>query len=110
MSVQHREMESGRWHALSLVEQMANIGSEVERALKWTSKNRPEYCQKAFERALELFDLSLESRKTLTQLREVARAREIVVDFFFGGNSYETSERFLQTYFLQFAYAARKRR
>ena len=108
--MQHREIASGRWAALSLVEQMANIGSEVERALKWKAKNHPEYCLKAFERALELFDLTLENRKTLAQLKEIARAREIVVDFFLGKNSYRTSERFLQTYFFQFAYAARRNR
>ena len=110
MSVQHREAASGRWRTLSLVEQMANIGSEVERALKWKAKNNPEYCMKAFERALELFDLTLESRKTWPQLKEIARAREMVVDFIVGENSFGTSERFLQTYFLQFAYAARRNR
>ena len=108
MSMQHREMASGRWNELSLVEQMANIGSEVERALKWKAKNNEEYCTKAFERALELFDLTLQSHKTAAQLKEIARAREVVVDFFFGDNYFRTSKEFLQSYFLQFAYAARR--
>ncbi len=29
----HKELASGRWAQLSFVEQMGNIGSEVERAL-----------------------------------------------------------------------------
>jgi len=110
MTKQHQEMASGRWAGLSLVEQMANIGSEVERALKWKSKHHPVYCLKAFDRALELFDLTLESRKTLPQLKEIARAREIVMDFFFGENSFGTSEQFLRMYFFQFAYATRNTR
>lgn len=39
MSALHRELAAGRWYTLSLVEQMANIGSEIERtmaaALRW---------------------------------------------------------------------------
>ncbi len=108
MSTQHLEMASGRWNELSLIEQMANIGSEVERALNWKAKGNQEYCTKAFERALELFDLTLKSHKTAAQLKEIARAREVVVDFFFGENFFGTSEKFLQSYFLQFAYAARR--
>ena len=108
MSMQHREMAAGRWQELSLVEQMANIGSEVERALNWKNKNHQEYSTKAFERALELFDLTLDNSKTRSQLKEIARAREVVVDFFFGENYFETSEEFLRSYFLQFAYAARR--
>ena len=103
-------MTSERWNTLSLVEQMANIGSEVERALKWKAKNRPELLEKALDRALELFDLTLDSRERLAQLKEIARAREVVVDFFLGDNSYKTSNQFLQKYFLQFAYAARRNR
>ncbi len=106
--MQHQGMASGRWNELSLVEQMANIGSEVERAIRWKNKNNQEYCIKAFERALELFDLTLESSKTFPQLKEIARAREVVVDFFFCDNSFGTPEQFLQSYFTQFAYAARK--
>ena len=34
----HQSLASGRWQQLSFVEQMANIGSEVERALSWKEK------------------------------------------------------------------------
>ena len=33
MSYQHKDLAAGRWGQMSLSEQMANIGSEVERAL-----------------------------------------------------------------------------
>ena len=56
MSLMHRELASGRWNELSLVEKLGSIGSEVERALKWKEKNNLDYCMRAFERALELLD------------------------------------------------------
>lgn len=35
MSYQHKELAKDRWAKMSLCEQMANIGSEVSRALNW---------------------------------------------------------------------------
>lgn len=34
MIYQHQELAAGRWSRLPFLEQMANIGSEVERALE----------------------------------------------------------------------------
>ena len=107
MSVQHQELASGRWNELSLLEQMGNVGSEVGRALKWKKKNNSDYCMKAIERALELLDLTLDCDKNRHRLKEIARVREILVDFFYGANQYQTSGEFLSRYFLQFAIAAR---
>ena len=59
MNYQHKDLAAGRWEQLSLVEQMANIGSEVERALNWRKKGNLDYSLKACERALELFDLKI---------------------------------------------------
>jgi len=108
MSFQHQELALGRWGELSLVEQMANVGSEVERALKWRSKNNAEYCNGAFDRALELLDMTLDNCNKKAHLKEVARTREVLVDFFFGSNYFASSVDSLRSYFLQFAYAARK--
>jgi len=37
MNIQHKELAAGRWNKLSFVEQMANVGSEVERTINWRS-------------------------------------------------------------------------
>ena len=110
MSFQHHELASGRWNEMSLVEQLGNIGSEVERALKWKKKNNPDYCMRAFERALELLDLTLDCPKNRLRLKEIARTREILVDFFYGENQFSTSGESLSAYFLRFAWAARRTR
>ncbi len=39
----HREMSQGRWFELSLVEQLANIGTDLERHIRWREKNNTEY-------------------------------------------------------------------
>ncbi len=108
MSYQHKELAAGRWRQLSLVEQMANIGSEVERALNWQAKNNAAYCRQAAERALELMDLTLDSVKEFAKLKEVARVREVLVDYFFGENEYGFTETALRRYFFNFTYAARR--
>lgn len=107
MIVQHKELAAGRWGELPLLEQMAHVGSEVERALHWKEKNNPARADKAFERALELLDMTLDCPNNRLNLKEVARAREIFVDFFRGENEFISSGESLRKYFLQFARAAR---
>lgn len=108
MRCQHKELAEGRWNHLSFLEQMANIGSEVERAINWRAKHNTIYSQKAFERALELIDLTLDTAISFARLKELARLREAVVDYFFGTNQFMSTERSWMKYFSSFTYAARR--
>lgn len=108
MSYQHKELAEGRWGRMPLVEQMANIGSEVERALNWKAKNNPDYSLRAADRAVELSDLSLASARRFPHLKEVARLREILLDYFYGSNEYGSTAASLRSYFSPFTYAARR--
>ena len=105
---QHQSLAAGRWKQMSFVEQMANIGSEVERAINWKTKNNEAFSQKAFDRALELLDLTLQSETNFPRLKELARVREGLVDYFFGTNEYLSTETSWKKYFLQFNMAARR--
>ena len=107
MKFQHKEAAEGRWFKLSLMEQMANIGSEVIRAINWRKKGNKEYSKMAFERALELFDLTLMDPKNKHRLREIARARELFADFLAGENIYHSSDEGWERYFYTFNTAAR---
>jgi hypothetical protein len=109
MNFQHKELSQGRWQELSFFEQMANIGSEVERALNWKRKKDEEYSKMAFERALELIDLTIADRKNLHRLREITRVREALVDYFVAGNHYSFTEKSWKNYFYCFAFASRLR-
>jgi hypothetical protein len=110
MNHQHREQAAGRWKELTFVEQMANIGSEIERALAWRAKGRPDYGIRAFERALELLDLTVSDPKNRGRLRELLRVREALADHFWFDNSYRSSDQAWQSYFRFFLLAARGNR
>jgi hypothetical protein len=84
MSYQHKSLVNGRWNKLSLIEQMANIGSEVLRAINWKNRKNREYFRLAFYRALELIDLTIADRKNINRLKEIIRMREVLVDYFYG--------------------------
>jgi hypothetical protein len=109
MSPQHRSLAAGRWTSLSLVEQLANIGSEVDRALSWRQKGNPVYSQRALERALELIDLTIADPRHKARLKEITRMREAILDYFMGENLYCSSEDLWRRYFYAFEYAARAR-
>ena len=55
MKFLHKNLAKGRWFELQFIQQMANIGSEVERAILHKNKGNKENMFKAIERALELF-------------------------------------------------------
>ena len=110
MTQQHQDLAAGRWGELLFVEQMANIGSEVERALNWQAKHNPAYSQQAYERALELVDLTLDCVMSFARLKELARMREAIVDYFSGTNQFLSTESSWKKYFFNFTYAARRNR
>ena len=106
----HRDLAAGRWWELSLAEQLGNVGSEISRAERWKSRN-PDVARGALYRALELLDLTLADprlRASRPRLREIARAREVVADYFAGPNQYGSTGPSLQKYFDAYALAARR--
>jgi hypothetical protein len=108
--VQHSELAAGRWWTLSLTEQLGHVGSEVSRTLRWRTRNA-RIAQGALQRALELIDLTLADpryRQHVARLREIARAREVLVDFVAGSNRYRSTTSSLQRYFDAYAVAAHR--
>lgn len=106
MTYQHQELAQGRWFKLPFFEQMANVGSEVGRAINWRVRSGVN-SRLAFERALELLDLTIDDAKNRTRRRELLRVREVLADYFAGDNVYQSSDISWQNYFYAFNYAAR---
>ena len=107
------DLAAGRWQTMSLAEQLANIGSEFGRAAKRKEKGDKEKEMKAFERGLELLDLSIESAPLKKEehpgvFKELTRLREVMCDYFVGENEYNTDRAFIEKYFYDFAVCARK--
>lgn len=95
-----------RWSKFFLIEQMANIGAEIGRAINWSKKNKKE-SQKFFERGLELLDLTIDDPQNRKRLKELLRVRECLVDYFCFDNIYGSSDEKWNNYFYGFNYAAR---
>ncbi len=110
MTAEHRTLAAGRWLTLSFAEQMANIGGEVERALNWSERGNCDYSTRAYWRALELLDMTVDDPANRRRLRELTRTREALVDFFDGCNEYKSSPSIWRNYFGAFAYLARRDR
>ncbi len=103
----HKDLASGRWLKLSLIEQLANIGCDIERTIQWKKNGDIEQSQKAFERALELLDFTKADPKNRgARLKEICRVRETLVDHFVYDNEYATTDELWQQYFYDFNYAA----
>ncbi|MDD3498246.1 MAG: hypothetical protein PHH24_01915 [Candidatus Moranbacteria bacterium] len=107
--IQHKNLAGGEWLKLSFFEQMANVGSEVERSIIWKDKNNREYSRIAFERALELLDLTIADPKNKKRLKELLRVRECLADHFVFENEYASTDKNWQNYFFVFNWAARTR-
>ena len=104
----HREAAGGRWSTLTLMEQLAHTGSEVERAIHAHESGNATRFDNALARALELFDLTVaDDRWRGHRRREILRAREEFCRLFFGDGANAESARGLRRYFLAFATAAR---
>src|SRR5258708_28535037 len=106
----HKDLASGRWFQLSLCEQMANVGMEVERTIEWKEKGNNPYSSEAFERAIELLYLTIQDPKHARRRRELLRVKETLCDFFMGPNEYGSTNESWQDYFYAFCYAATMQR
>lgn len=111
-NIYHKTLAEGKWFKLDFLEQMANVGSEVIRAIKWKNKGDLRLSKLAIERALELLYLTIEDpkNKKLSRLKELTRVYECLVDYFYFYNEYNFSDDFWQKYFLAFNYAVAIRR
>jgi hypothetical protein len=107
MSIQHTDQANGLWFKHSIAEQLADIGSEIGRMISWKNKGNAQYLEHAFFRSLELLDLTISDAKNISRLKELARLREVVIDYFDGENEYGSTDDLWEQYFLPYNYAAR---
>jgi len=97
-----------RWHTFTLMEQLAHVGSEVERSIRAHERGNQSRFDGALARALELFDMTAaDDRWRGPKRREILRAREEFCRLFFDRDVPPGSARGLRRYFLAFATAAR---
>ena len=103
-------LDETRWASISLAEQMANIGSEVGRSMKWLVKDKSSLAEGAYLRALDLFDLTIKYGRLSSPgrgafLKEICRARDLYNESFITKDIESLS--YLDKYFAQFALICR---
>lgn len=74
---------------------MANIGSEVERAILWRKKNK-EYTDKS----IELLEFIIKDLKNKKKFKELLKLREVFIDYFYFDNHFKSLDELWHKYFL----------
>ena len=111
MKPYHPDLASGRWFTFSIAEQLGNVGSEYERALRAKEQGDAVRFEHAFARMLELLDLTVaDPRWRNHRLRELCRVREIVRDQLCSEKPEPWSLPDLREYFLAFGLLANRQR
>ena len=101
----HQDLTKEKWQALSIFEQMANVGAEVGRAINWRKKDENK-SQSALQRGVELLDLTIEDKKNRDKLKELCLLKEVLVDYFYSNKMFVFSDKQWEDYFYPFNYAA----
>ena len=101
----HKDLKKENWQKLLFFEQMANVGAEIGRTINWREKD-VKISKTAFERGLELLDLTIEDIKNRRSLKERCRLREVLADYFYFDNIYGSTDEKWNNYFYGFNYAA----
>lgn len=111
MTTYHPTLAAGRWYTLTLAEQLGNVGSEYERALRAKADDDRSRFEPAFERLLELLDLTImDARWKNHRLRELTRLREVICDELWNEKQEFFHPNDLREYFLYFGILARNQR
>lgn len=110
MQTQHPQLAYGHWESFSFIEQMANVGSEVERAMKWQQKKSDRLMIAALSRALELLALTAgQYVQSSGRIKELQRLKECLLDYFLGDNIYKSTSAEWHSYFHVFNLAAARK-
>ena len=107
MSFFHKDITIEYWSNMTIEMQLANIGSEAERAINLMKESSSDYLWHSIDRLLDLIDLTIKVEKNFFRLRELSRLREVFVDYIINNNSYNTTDNFFHEYYLFFGLRAR---
>lgn len=86
------------WFKMSIGQQISNIGSEVNRAIRYKDKDYKRCAQYA-NKAIELIERTQMDPKNRHRIGELGNCKEELIDYFFGDNIYGTTPQVLQKYY-----------
>lgn len=106
----HQESTHGQWSDRSISFQLASIGAEFGRSMKEKERGISFDKSPAFDRMIELIDLTIEDPKNSTRRGELCKLRECLCDFLAGSNIWQSSAEYFDRYFMDFALEAQGQR
>ena len=93
-----------KWFEMPIGKQLANVGGEVNRAIKWKNKNDREKEFSFFNKAMDFLSLTMDDPKNKNRIPELTECRLELLDFFYGGNIYSNTDQNIMKYFDDFLY------
>ena len=94
-----------RWIQFAPAQQLGNIGSEITRARIREEENDMNGRNQALLVALELIDLSLDDARWNSGVKEIARLREVVADWYADTHVYNIPRKKIEEYCVSFLLA-----
>lgn len=87
------------WFEMKVGEQISNIGSEVNRAIRYKNKNDEVKKIHFYQKAIELLELTCNDPKNEYRRGELQSCIEELTDYFVGENLYNTTDEALMKYY-----------
>ena len=88
-----------RWFSMPIGIQISNIGSEVNRAIRWKNRNDRRKAENFCKKAIEFLEITKKDPKNIYRIQELDAAIEELRDYFMGENIYRTTDEVLKKYY-----------
>ena len=93
---------SMNWFNMSVTNQIANVGSEVNMAINWKNKGKKKRETSFCNKAIEFLELIKNDPKNKYRCNELDGCIEELRDYFLGENIYNTTDEMLKKYYDSF--------
>ncbi len=88
-----------RWFQMPVGVQLANVGGEVGRAIRWKNRGERQKELSFYEKAMVFLNLTMSDPKNSKRLGELKECELELKDFFFEGNTYKNTDESLMKYY-----------
>ena len=87
------------WYKMPVGMQLANVGSEVNRAITWKKKGNEERTVSFCNKAIEFLEIMKTDENNRNRIGELNFCIEELKDYFLGENIYNTTDEMLMKYY-----------
>ncbi len=87
------------WFAMPIHEQLANVGSEVGRAISWKNRGNEQRKEGFCKKAIDFLELIKTDPKNKHRIGELNFCIEELRDYFLGNNMYDATDEMIMKYY-----------